>query len=85
MRLEDHPGPEAVQNHPLHPELRAERPYGLAAALAKKGVVRCSQICVCAFLMGGMGRVGAVGDVSTYLYVGSGRKRKAHVWVFNGG
>lgn len=69
---------------PSPPQLWAERPYGPAAAPAKKGVVRGSQVCVYTFLMGGTGRVGAFGDVATYLYVGNGRKRKTHVWVFNG-
>lgn len=81
MRLEDKPGPAAVSKSHPPPRASGRKTLGPAAARAKKGMVRCSQVCVCAFLMGGMGRVGAFGDVSTYLYVGSGRKRKTHVGV----
>lgn len=59
ITLEVRPGPAAVHNNILHPELWAERLYGPAAALAKKGGVKCSQVCVCGFLVGEMGRVAA--------------------------
>lgn len=59
LALEVQPGPAAVHDNILRPELWAEGLYGPAAALAKKGGLRCSQVCICGFLTGGMRRVAA--------------------------